>query len=112
MNYLKNTGCSLDHESVYKPNVMSFKDQMRRVYTHQRDKITVPVLTNRMLAKEPDRAWDFIDEHLFCVRDENGIPLSAWTRATANLIPKPDYEDPATNYVTLDRELIERSPIN
>ena len=85
---------------------------MRRVYTHQRDKITVPVLTNRMLAKEPDRAWGFIDEHFFCVRDENGIPLSAWARATANMIPKPDYEDPATNYVTLDRKLIERSPIN
>ena len=64
-----------------------------------------------MLYKEPDRAWEFIDEHLPYVCDNNDIPLSAWTRATANLIPKPDSEDPAIEYVIFYRGIIERSPI-
>ena len=74
--------------------------------THQRDQITAPVLTNRMLDKEPNHAWEFIDEKFSCVRINNGIPLSVWTQATAKLILKPDYEDPAIDYVTFDCELI------
>ena len=109
--HLKNTGCSCDPASVYKTYVMLFKDQKRRVETHQRDKITAPVLKNSMLDKEPEHTWDLIDENLSCVRDDNVIPISACTRVTAKLIPKPDSEDPATDYVTFDRKLIERAPI-
>ena len=74
---------------------MLFNYHNRSVDTHKRNQITVLVLTNRMLDKEPDHAWEFIDEHFSCVRENNGIPLSAWTRTTENLIQKTDYEDPA-----------------
>ena len=111
MKPLKNTGRSCDTTYVYKTYVMSFKYQKRRVETHKRDQITAPVLTIRILEKELDRAWELIDEHLSCVRGNNVTPLSVWTRATAKLILNPDYEDPATDYVTLDHELIERAPI-
>ena len=43
--------------------------------------------------------------------DNNCIPFSACTRATEKLIPNPDSEDPAPDYVTFDRKLIDRSPI-
>ena len=111
MKHLESTGRSCDTTSVYKPYVISFKDQQRRVYTHHKDQITAPVLTNRMLDKELDRTWELIDEHLSCMHDNNGTPISEWNRATVKLIPKPDSEDPATDYVTFDRELIERAPI-
>ena len=45
------------------------------------------------------------------MHDNNGIPLSAGTRENSKLILKSDYEDPATDYVTFNRELIDRSPI-
>ena len=112
MKHLKNTGHSYDRASVYKPYVMSLKYQKRRVETHQRDQITVSILTNRMLDKEPDRSWEFIDENLSCMSDNNGFTLSSWARETTKLIPNPDSEYPATDYVTIDRELIERAPIN
>ena len=47
----------------------------------------------------------------FCVLDNNDIPFSLWNQATAKLTPKPDYEEPATYYVTSDCKLIERFPI-
>ena len=43
--------------------------------------------------------------------DDNGTPISVWTQATAKLTPNPDSDDPASDYVTFDRELIERTPI-
>ena len=48
MKHMKNTGRSCDPSSVYNPYVMLFKDNKRRVETHQRYQITAPVLTNRM----------------------------------------------------------------
>ena len=64
-----------------------------------------------MLDKELDRALELIDEHLSWVRDNNGIPCSAWNQAIANMILNPDSEDPATDYLTFNRKLIERAPI-
>ena len=43
--------------------------------------------------------------------DDNDIPIFLWNQATAKLTPKPDYEDPATYYVTFDCKLVERFPI-
>ena len=57
MKHLNNTGRSFDPTSVYKPYVMSFKDQKRHVETHKRDQITAPVLTNRMSDKHPYCIW-------------------------------------------------------
>ena len=46
-----------------------------------------------------------------CVCDDNGTPISVWTRATTKLIPNPDSDDSASDYKTFDRDLIERAPI-
>ena len=46
-----------------------------------------------------------------CVCENNGTPISVCTRATAKLIPNTDSDDPASDYVTFDRYLIERAPI-
>ena len=82
MNKLKNTIRSCDPASLKNTYVITFKDQKRHVETHQRDQITAPVLPNRMLDKEPYRAWDLIDEHFSCTCDDNFISqLQSWSQS-------------------------------
>ena len=64
-----------------------------------------------MLEKEQDRAWEQLDEYLLSVRDNNGIPLAAWTRATKKIFPKVAAEDNPSNYITCDSEFIARASI-
>ena len=64
-----------------------------------------------MLETEQDRAWELLNEYLLSVRDDNGIPLAVWTRATKKLFPKLASEDDPSNYITHDFELVERASI-
>ena len=64
-----------------------------------------------MLEKEQDRVWEQLDEYLLSVRDDNGTPLAAWTRATKKIFPKVAAEDNPSNYITRDSELVERALI-
>ena len=90
---------------------MAFKYQKKRVETHVRSEVIPPVITNRMLEKEPDHAWEFLSEHLNTVRDNNGLPLSSWCRSSLKLIPTVSEADYSNEYITLDRELVVRYPI-
>ena len=96
IKHLKFTDRSFHSDSISKSFVMAFKYQKKRVETHVRSEITPPVITNRMLEKEPDHAWEFLAEHFNTVRDNNGLPLSSWCRASLKLIPtvsKADYSN-------------------
>ena len=64
-----------------------------------------------MLEKEQDRAWEQLDEYILSVRDNNGLPLAAWTRATKKIFPKVTAEDNPSNYITPDSELVERASV-
>ena len=90
---------------------MKFKDQMKHVETHARSEVTLPVITNRMLEKEPNNVWELIDEHLNTVRDNNGLPLSSRCRASSKLILTSSEADYYDEYITLDFELVIRAPI-
>ena len=90
---------------------MTFKDQKKRVETHVRGEVTPTVITNRMLEKEPYKAFELLGEYFNTVRDNNGLPLSAWCRASSKLIPTVSGDDPSDEYIALDRELVLRYPI-
>ena len=64
-----------------------------------------------MIDKERDRAWELLDVYLSSVREENGIPLAAWTRASKLILPKLASEDDQSDYVTFDSELAVRASI-
>ena len=61
MKHRKFTGCSFHPDSISKSFVMTFKDQKKRVETHVRGELTLPVITNIMLEKEPDNVWELLD---------------------------------------------------
>ena len=82
MKHLKFTGRSFHTDSISKSFVMTLKDQNKCVETHVRSEVTLSIITNIMLDKEPDNMWDFLDEHLNTVSDNNGLPLSSWWRAS------------------------------
>ena len=111
INHLKFTGHSFHPDSIIKSFGMTFKYQKKRVETHVRSVVTPPVITNRMLEKEPYNMWEFIDEHLNTVRDNNGLPLSSRCRASSKIIPTASEADSSDEYITLDCELVIRAPI-
>ena len=102
MKHLKNTGRSFDPFFIDKKEVLLFRAHKRSVESHKRYNIDAPVFTNRMTEKEPDRVWELLDEYLCAVRDDSGIPLTAWTRARKKLSPKEDDDDDVEKYVTQD----------
>ena len=91
---------------------MTFKDQKKRVETHVRSKVILPVITKIMLKKEPDNVWELLGEHLNTVREKNGLPLSSWCQSSSKLIPTVSEADSSDEYITLDRELVVRDPIS
>ena len=76
-----------------------------------RSEVTPPVITNRMMEKEPYNIWELIDEHLNTVRDNNGLPLSSRCRASSKLILTASEADSSDEYIALDFELVIRAPI-
>ena len=111
-NHLKFTGRSFHPDSIGKSFVMTFKDQKKRVETHVRSKVILPVITKIMLKKEPDNVWELLGEHLNTVREKNGLPLSSWCQSSSKLIPTVSEADSSDEYITLDRELVVRDPIS
>ena len=59
---------------------MTFKYQKKRVETHVSSEVTLSVITNIMMEKEPDNVWELLDENLNTARDNNGVPLYSWCR--------------------------------
>ena len=55
--------------------------------------------------------WELLDDYLYAVQDDSGIPLAACTRARKKLFSKEADEEDVSNYVTQDAELIERASI-
>ena len=89
---------------------MTIKDQNKHVENHMRSEVTPSVITNRMLEKVPDNVWEFLDEHLNTVCDNNGLLISSWCRASYKLIPMVSEADSSDEYINLDRELVVRAP--
>ena len=45
------------------------------------------------------------------MRGDNGVPFSYVVRASNELHPKPEVDDPVTAYATHDEEMVKRAPI-
>ena len=78
MKHMRNIGRSY-HPHTFSPGlIISFTQQKKAVESHDRSSITAPMLTDKMMDKERDRAWELLDVYLSLVRADNGIPLAAW----------------------------------
>ena len=53
---------------------MKFKDQKKCAETHTRSKVTLPVIRNIMLEKEPEKVWELLDEYLNTVCEKKRSP--------------------------------------
>jgi hypothetical protein len=69
------------------------------------DPDTPPVID----CKDWPKTMEAVEEYLRQFRGVNDVPLSYVVRIA--LAPKPAVTDPATNYLTLDEEMIARAPI-
>ena len=76
-----------------------------------RGELTPTVITNIMLEMEPDIQWELLCEYLNILRDNNGLPLSAWCRESSKLISTMSGANPSDEYITLDRDLVVRAPM-
>ena len=76
-----------------KKDVLLFRAHKRSVQSRQISNIDAPIFTNRKMEKEPDRVWEFLDEYLCTMRDNSGIPLTAWTQARKKMFPKEADDD-------------------
>ena len=111
LKHLKNTGRSYALHQVGTDVVESFTPHKVIVDAFVPGELAFPVVTNKILEKDPDHTWEVIMEYLAAVRDTNGIPLAAWARSDAEFWPPRVEDDPASGYLTRDEELIARAPI-
>jgi hypothetical protein len=77
MKHLKNNGWSYCPQDLTKVFVLSFILHKRAVDSHEWGSTDVPVFTNKTFEKDPDHAWEILDQYLCIVRDNSGIPLAA-----------------------------------
>ena len=87
------------------------KDQKKRMETHLSSEVTTLFNTNRIMEKELDNVWEFLNERFNTVRENNGLPLSSRCRTSSKMIPTVSKAYSSNEYITLDRELVVRSPI-
>ena len=111
LKHLKNTGRSYALGDITRRLVDSYKSYKATVDAFVQGSIDAPVFTDKSIEKDPDHAWEVLNEYLSAVRDVNGIPLFAWCQADAKLWPPLDGDDPESNYFSRDDELIARAPI-
>ena len=78
--HLKFTGHSFHPDKIIKSLVMTFKYHKKPVETHVSSEVTLSVITNIMMEKEPDNVWELLDKNLNTARDNNGVPLYSWCR--------------------------------
>jgi hypothetical protein len=111
LKHLKNTRRSDALENITRQLVDSYRSYKATVDAFVQGSIDAPVFTDKSIERDPDHAWEVLNKYLSAVRDTNGIPLTAWTRADAKLWPPEDGNDPESNYFSKDDKLITRAPI-
>ena len=61
--------------------------------------------------KDISKTYKYLIQYLCGMRGGSGVPLSCVVRASNKLHPKTSIDDPVTDYVTRDEEMVKRAPI-